>query len=280
MIDVLKEKAVKKLAAVHVAGFLLDHAVERYEDIRWKGWKLSLSPWKSPSDDSRTLVNEYRKSLSVIGTRNYDGKLCLKPADLKYRRETINELVTLAASHDIGIHFDAQDADGVDLSFALLAEAKGLYDHVGCTIPARWSRSSRDAESALRLGLSVRVVKGQWLDPHGNGMDVNRSFISLIRILAGRACSVSVATHDERLAVEALDILRSSGTDCELELMLGLPHSLARVAEERTVPVRLYVPYGCAYLPYRISDVRHRPAIAGWIIRDLFGRKQWSPGTQ
>lgn len=280
MIDILKNKVIKKLAAPHVAGPLLDHAIECYERVRPKGWRLSLSPWKYPGEAPNTLVTEYRKSLLALGAHRYEGQLCLKPADLEYRRGTINELATLAASHDVGFQFDAQDPAGTDPSFSLLAEARGLYDHVGCTIPARWSRSRRDAESALRLGVSVRVVKGQWLETQDNGTDANQSFLALIQILAGRARHVSVATHDEALAAEALDILQSSGTACELELMLGLPHSTSKIADKRGVPVRLYVPYGCPYLPYRISDVRHRPAIAGWMIRDFFGRNQWNQGTQ
>jgi proline dehydrogenase len=73
------------------------------------------------------------------------------------------------------------------------------------------------------------------------------------------------------LAREALSRLLRSGTDCELELLCGLPRraSLA-VARELGVPVRLYIPFGAAWLPYALGQVARNPRMLSWVVRDTF----------
>ena len=60
----------------------------------------------------------------------------------------------------------------------------------------------------------------------------------MIDRLAGRAPLVAVATHDP---------------------------CLARAAR---VPARIYVPYGAAWVPYCLSQVRQNPRLLWWALRD------------
>jgi len=131
---------------------------------------------------------------------------------------------------------------------------------------------------AVRTGVSVRVVKGQWSDPRGNGLDCRRNFRVLIDALAGRCPHVFVGTHDRHLAREALTILRASDTRCELEQMLGLPSIVKSAAEPLGIPVRVYVPFGTPYLPYNIRYVSHRPAMMAWALNGLLTGGDWNQG--
>jgi len=62
-----------------------------------------------------------------------------------------------------------------------------------------------------------------------------------------------------------------AGTPCGLEQLRSLPR-LDFVATARGLPTRVYVAYGHAGLPYAIAELMRRPAIAGWILRDLLVR--------
>jgi proline dehydrogenase len=86
---------------------------------------------------------------------------------------------------------------------------------------------------------------------------------------------VAVASHDVTLARTALERLIRSGTSCELEMLYGLPMkaSIAQ-ARELGVPVRVYVPYGQAFLPYAMSQLKQNPRIAWWLLRDLVMRRR------
>jgi proline dehydrogenase len=93
--------------------------------------------------------------------------------------------------------------------------------------------------------------------------------MKVVKRLAGRAPHVAIASHDAPLACDAIQYLRAAGTTCELELLYGLPQraSLA-LAERENVPVRVYVPYGKAYLPYCLSQARRHPRLLWWLMRD------------
>ena len=121
-------------------------------------------------------------------------------------------------------------------------------------------------------------MKGRWPDHGSPEVDPRAGFLTLVDRLAGRARRVAVATHDEALARAALQRLRAAGTPCELELLFGLPAAAAAgAADELSVPVRVYVPYGHAMLPYRIPDARRDARILGWFSQDVLwgGRKGW-----
>jgi proline dehydrogenase len=117
------------------------------------------------------------------------------------------------------------------------------------------------------------VVKGQWPDPAGD-VDLRCGFLNVVEGLAGRTHKVAVATHDPALAAAALATLRSAGTPCELELLFGLPsRAVLEVGRRLAVPVRYYLPYGHAWLPYALRQARRNPRILWWVLRDaVFGR--------
>jgi len=97
--------------------------------------------------------------------------------------------------------------------------------------------------------------------------------------LAGRGCRVAVATHDHALAGQALARLRDAGTPCELELLYGLPaRQSLQAARAAGVPVRVYVPYGHAWLPYGLSQARRNPRILWWTMKDWLLGWRW-PGA-
>jgi proline dehydrogenase len=73
---------------------------------------------------------------------------------------------------------------------------------------------------------------------------------------------VAVATHDTDLLKAALGRLDAAGIPHEAELLHGLP--LRAVGGD----ARVYVPYGAAFLPYALDELRRHPARAAWLLRD------------
>jgi proline dehydrogenase len=55
-----------------------------------------------------------------------------------------------------------------------------------------------------------------------------------------------------------------------MELLYGLPMRASRKLAERIgVAVRVYVPYGEAYMPYALGQVRRKPRILWWLAKDF-----------
>ena len=259
-----------RAARGYVAGPGLSDALETAGRLSRQGFTGTVCYWNGDDDSPRRIADECVSALAGLAGEGLNCSLSVKAPPLGFARHLFAEIVGAAREGGLAVHFDSLAPDACDDTFALIAEVLASYPRLGCTLPGRWRRSLRDADLAVDLRLSVRVVKGQWADPDAPDLDLRAGFLAVIDRLAGRASHVGVATHDAPLAREALRRLRGAGTPCELQLLLGLPAGPSlREAAAAEVPVRFYVPYGLAYLPYALSRALHNPRMVWWVVRDL-----------
>ena len=113
-------------------------------------------------------------------------------------------------------------------------------------------------------------MKGEWADRRELEVEPRAGSLAILDRIAGHVRHVAVGTHDPWLARVALRRLRSAGTPCELEVLMGYPFQrVLPSAKAEGIPVRMYVPYGNLSPPYSLSQVTKKPRIAAWTIRDL-----------
>ncbi len=272
MIKDLKVKTMRFLAGSHTAGPTLSNAIDVCRGASDNGWKITLCLWERPYDTPALVAFQYVRALNAIADMKADCRLSIKLTAIHFSSTLLSDVVWHAKALDIPLHIDAQHPEAAPQSFALLEYGLKRYQNIGYTLPARWQRSVRDAEKILDLQIPVRIVKGQWNDPSGQCNDVRRRYLKLIDMFAGSKNYVSVATHEARLAKEAVRMLRESGTQCELEQMLGLPWLSIHDVNVHEIGRRLYIPYGYPSMPYNISFALERPKIVWWILRDSFLR--------
>lgn len=259
----------KRASRAYVAGSDLASAIQVCHASAQQQMASTIAYWNGDDDAPRYVADTYLSALSVLADERLNSYLSIKAPALGLSEELITELAEQCRRLGLGLHFDSLAPQDADQTFALLTTARRHASKVGCTLPGRWQRSLTDAERAIELGLRVRVVKGQWADPQQPDLDARAGFLAVIERLAGRAQHVAVATHDPFLACEAVQQLRAAGTPCEIELLYGLPRkAVLKVARGLNVPLRLYVPYGAAWLPYRLSQVRQNPRVLWWVMRD------------
>jgi proline dehydrogenase len=262
---------IKKVAGPYVGGDTVDEALCVADRLAAEGFATTLGYWDTGKDSSRQVADLYRNTIQCISQRNRDCYVSLKPPPLRFAPELAGELANAAAAHGLGLHCDSHGVNVVDLSNAMLQAMIGRLggEHLGTTLPGRWSRSLRDAEWAIERRLNVRVVKGQWPDPDDTRRDISAGFLEVIGHLAGRARHVAVATHDFALAREAIGRLRAAGTPCELELLLGMPaKDLVHWARENSVKTRIYVPFGSGFVPNALGVLKRNPRLVLAIARD------------
>lgn len=256
-------------SAAYVAGPELQDAIGAVDKFSRQGANSTIGYWDSGAETPRAVANTYLAALKAIEQTGSQSYLSIKAPALGLCSDLVQEVVVSGREADIGIHFDSLSPDAVDRTFELIGEAAQSSTRIGCTLPGRWHRSAADADTIVDLGVKVRVVKGQWADPDLPNIDVRVGYLAVIDRLAGRAKHVAVATHDPLLAAESFRRLQAAGTACELELLFGLPmNAVRKVAAQAGVKVRVYVPYGESYLPYALSQVRKKPQILWWVMRD------------
>lgn len=271
MLQILDRLMTTSASLAYVAGPALEDAVAACRRFADEGLSSTVGYWDSGEGaDPREVADAYLRALSAVQAEGLDAYLSIKAPPLQMSSAWVEKVVGRAREHDLGVHFDSLFPQAADRTLELVGESLRLHARVGCTVAGRWRRGPADAVRAAALGvMRVRVVKGQWEDPGDPRRDLRAGFLDAIDALAGQPVRVAVATHDPPLARQALQRLRDAGTPCELELLYGLPVNAARaVARELDVPVRMYVPYGKAYMPYALSQLRRNPKVVWWYLRD------------
>jgi len=263
-------RAVNRASLSYVAGLTLAEAAKTDTLVRQKGYQTTLAYWNADDDSAEDVVSQYMLAMDSIVDSGSGSYLSIKAPAFQFDSSLFSRLLDHASNRNVGLHFDSLAHDTADRTLELLSEASSTANvSVGCSLPGSWQRSLDDADFAIEQNIVARVVKGQWPDPKNPGNDPVAGFLKIVDRLAGRVPLVRVATHDPDLAQAAIARLRSSGTDCEMELLYGLPVArILPVVRQAGIKTRMYIPYGHAWVPYCLDQVMRRPAVLGWILKD------------
>lgn len=260
----------------YFAGPELSDAIKASKRFSEKGMSATVGYWPGNDDTPQSVADAYLAAIDAVAASGLDCTISIKVMALDFDSGLFAGIIDRAASAAVGLHFDSREPELADQTFALVSGCAQHELPVGCTLPGRWKRSLDDAELAIKLGTSVRIVKGQWVDPDHSDTDPRQGYLEVIDRLSGRVRQAGVATHDPWLADKALRRLIEAGTPCELEQLFGLPtRQTLSIARQLGVPVRMYIPYGNSWVPYVNAWVRKNPRVLWWIARDLL-LGQWS----
>ncbi len=261
--------ALQAAGRVYVPGHTLEDALAIARPLAADGIACTLGYFHGNSDSPAGVARAAMAIAAAVAELDPPGYLSLKAPALGYDLGLLGAVLGEARTRGVLAHFDSHEHPTAEPTLRCVEHAAGLGSPVGLTIPGRWQRSPDDAEFAARLGVRVRVVKGEWGDPTAPGLDPRQGFLAVVDRLAGTAPEAAVATHDPWLARQALARLQAAGTRCELELLNGLPRrDMLAIAREFGVPVRLYIPFGIAWRPYALGKAADNPRILWWILRD------------
>jgi proline dehydrogenase len=261
---------VARVSRNYIAGPSLSDARRISEELARRGYWLTLGYWDSAKDAPGTILDTYLASLDALAGFAGHNYLSVKIPALRYDPAGFSTLLTRSQERRVPLMFDALESDQAEPTLEFIArETDPSRSEVGVVLPGRWLRSLSDAERAISLGLVVRVVKGQSPDPRDPNRDPTEGYLEVVRALAGRAKCVRVASHNPIVAGESLRILTAAGTPCELELLYGLPvGTQVKLAVALGVPVRVYVAFGHAFLPYALASMRRHPGAMLRLLRE------------
>jgi len=261
----------RSAAKSYTAGDRLEDALKIADHWSEIGVKATLGFWDSENQTPESVAKIYRQTIiALAGSRDY---VSIKLPALRYSNQLLTTVAAEAHQRNVRLHFDSLWPETADQTRATIDEllASPACPKIGYTLAARWNRCIDDATWAIDRSLPVRIVKGQWPDP-SRDRDLRQGYLDLIDTLAGRARHVAVATHDAPLIAKSLARLRATKTSCELELLHGLPmRRCLEIANDLKVPVRIYLPFGKAHLPYAIRNAVHNPRLIWWLMKDLLG---------
>jgi proline dehydrogenase len=262
----------QRAARRYIAGGLPTDAAAVCADYRDRGLGSTVGFWNRSDESPDDVTARCLEALEAVSfpAAKVSTYLSLKTPALADDAARLERLVERAHALGIHLHLDSHSHAQADAAWALLSHFAARGARLGSSLPARWARSRDDAARAMAMGLPLRIVKGHWPDPTGNGLPAEKGFLKRVEQLSGSTSLVAVATHDPVLARESLTRLLAAKTPCELEVLHGWNTGpVLRVAKELGVLSRVYVPFGNAVLPYRLSELRHEPKVVWRAFADM-----------
>lgn len=263
-------RLIAKASRSYVSGETLKDALSTSERLQERGYQATLAYWNREGEAPADVISTYIATIEEVRKTSKQYYLSIKARAFNFDEILYETLLKKARELKVPLHFDSLSHEAADGTFSLITKnTPAPFNDIGCTLPGRWKRSLTDAELASSLGVIVRIVKGQWPDPDNPDMDPRKGFLAVVRQLAGKTQGARVATHDPELAEQAITIFQKANTSCELELLYGLPvRNVLLIAKKMNVPVRLYIPYGHAWIPYTLDKIRSNPRVLWWLFKD------------
>jgi proline dehydrogenase len=148
------------------------------------------------------------------------------------------------------LQLGAEEAAVTDRVLDLVTAAADAGHPVEATLQANLRRSPADADRLAAAGVSVRLVKGAYVESPADalpwGEPTDAAYAELARRLSEAGADLALATHDGALRDRLLAELPAA----RCELLLGVRPADATALAAAGRDVRVYVPYGPAWFRY------------------------------
>jgi len=185
----------------------------------------------------------------------------------------------LAAAQRTGntVTVDMEGSDYTERTIAMMERVFPDYPNTGTVLQSYLFRSLDDTRRLIRLGCTIRVVKGAYLEPasiaYPSKADVDTNYLAMAELLLREGKDPAIATHDERLIKAVKDFVAREGIGkdrFEFQMLYGIRRDLQEKLHQEGYRVRVYVPYGESWYPYFTRRLAERPANALFILKSLF----------
>lgn len=263
-----------------IAGETLESAIERAKRANNEGIGAIinyLGEHVTRQPEAEANLEENLKILERIEGLN--ASLSIKPTQLGLDIEKtlfssiLKKIVANAFEKNIFVWIDMEDSpytrDTIDVYLVILKE----YRNAGIAIQANLKRSEGDVKRIAAAGGIVRLVKGAYSEKkeiaYTSREDTSVNFSKLMGYLFYKSPYIVLATHDDKLIKEAIDVNKAHGKKIEFQMLMGVREKLKRDLAGDGYDVVDYIPYGKSWFPYFLRRVRERKSNIVLILRSV-----------
>ena len=269
-----------------VAGTTLDEAVSTLRRLNEQGLLTNttlLGEHVTEEASTTAVVESYVEILERIAAEGLLTNVALKLTHLgldlgeEVAYSNVEQVVRTAAGLGNFIRIDMEESRWVDATLRIFRRLREAgHENVGTVLQSYLYRTPDDLESLLDLRPNLRLVKGAYLEPDTVAYPLKRDVDEAFRHLLGRALSgcsyVGVATHDERLIQETIDLALHDGIGLDrfqFQMLFGVRPGLQLELARRGYSVLVATPYGPEWYPYLMRRLAERPANVLFVARNL-----------
>jgi proline dehydrogenase len=258
-----------RLARQWIAGETLDDAITIVKKANTKGLGAIINflgehvEYKEEAEKSKA---ENLRILGAIKDSNLNASLSIKLTQLGLgidknlclsHGETI---VNSAASNNIFIWIDMENSPYTEDTIDIYLTVFKKYKNTGIAIQSNLKRSESDIRRITSLGGIIRLVKGAYKEnseiAYLSRADITINFSKLMGLLFYKSPFFAIATHDERLINEAIEVNKAHKKKVEFQMLLGVREELKDKLVNKGLKVVDYIPYGKKWFPYSVRRIR------------------------
>jgi proline dehydrogenase len=231
-------------------------------------------------DQTVEAKNEYLAFLKGIET--YDrpvdisAKVSALGMDISYDLCKKNVEHLIDAAHHHTVRFDMEGSDLTERTLKLGLELQKTHKNLGLVVQAYLRRTDRDIQSVINQGVSTRLCKGAYKEPENlafQSMDeIRENFLKQAFRLLKEGNLPAIATHDEILIKQIREFIEKENIPRDsfyFELLYGVRRDIQQVLLNKGYQVRIYVPYGKAWLPYTLRRLAERKENIIFVVKNL-----------
>ncbi|MEW6073937.1 MAG: proline dehydrogenase family protein [Planctomycetota bacterium] len=279
---------MRAVADCYIAGETLEEALAAIERNRARGFGGVLDLLGEEIDTEAgawRVAGEYCRSATLLHARGLDAYVSIKPTHvgLRIAEDLAHGCFDRVARHTapLGqiVRVEMEDRTTTDATLRIFARLRRDHDNVGVVLQSRLFRTPADVDTLAPGFVSVRMVKGIYLEPaavaHVDRAAISDAFVAASRRLFQRGAHVAFGTHDGPLAARLIALVRELAVPAdryEFEVLMGIQPRLWDEWREAGHRVRVYVPYGPEWRAYSTRRLRKNPEIFRHVARQLLGR--------
>ena len=283
----------KRISGRFVAGTAVEDALRVAQALNHAGLAVSvdnLGENVTAPNEARQSAELYRQLLSQIAARALNANVSVKlthmglDVDPQLAYGNVNAMVAQAAGMQPR-NFVRVDMEGSAYTQRTLDFVHELHripknqGVVGAVIQSYMRRSHEDVIRLLQDGIRIRLCKGAYKEPdeiaYQAKAEVDANYIKLMKILLKSGIYHGLATHDEKIVLEAKafatreNIARDA---FEFQMLFGIRRDLQQSLVREGWRMRVYVPFGTEWYPYLMRRLAERPANVLFVAKNLLRR--------
>lgn len=208
--------------------------------------------------------------LSMLGQK-IDESFCL---------DNLHELLSVAKETGTFIRLDMEGTDVTDSTLSLFEKVYPDYkDHVGIVLQAYLKRTGDDVARMCELGARVRLCKGAYKEParlaYQDMPTIREHYVQHMETLLTKGHYPGIATHDDILFAATKQFVTDNNVpvgDFEFQMLYGIRPETQLALNDEGYNMRVYVPFGTAWLPYFSRRLRERKENVWFVLKNMFRR--------
>ncbi len=272
-----------------IAGTTLAEALAVASRLKTQGFATTvdhLGENVTSASEAQRATDQYIIILKALKERNLDRNVSVKLSQIGLMIDpdlcaaNLDRIVSAAAEMN---GFVRVDMEGSNVTQAIVDQVirakKARITPVGVALQAMLKRTPEDALTLIEHGAGIRLCKGAYKEPrdiaYREMTEVRREFASLAKRLLTSGVYHGIATHDKALIeeLEAFAKAQKINPDrFEFQMLLGIRRKLASSIAASGWRMRIYIPFGRAWLPYMLRRIRERKENAWFVVKHLFVR--------